>query len=74
MIHSMETCKEMINSYLEDEKAVLTGQSYKIGTRELTRADLPEIIKARQEWEYNLTLAQNGGKRKQSVQVLIRDL
>ena len=47
MIHSMETCKEMINSYLEAEKAVLTGQSYKIGTRELTRADLPEIIKAR---------------------------
>ena len=73
-MYSIETCKEMISSYLEAEKTVLLGQSYKIGSRELTRADLTEIIKARQEWEYNLTLAQNNGRRKQSVQVIIRDL
>ena len=73
-MYSIETCKEMINSYLEAEKAVLLGQSYKIGSREMTRADLTEIIKARQLWERNLTLAQNSGQRKQSVQVIIRDL
>ena len=47
-MYSVETCKEMINSYIEAEKSVLLGQSYKIGSRELTRADLTEIIKARQ--------------------------
>ena len=73
-MYSVETCKEMINSYIEAEKSVLLGQSYKIGSRELTRADLTEIIKARQLWEHNLTLAQNIGRRTQSVQVIIGDL
>ena len=67
-MYSVETCKEMINSYIEAEKSVLLGQSYKIGSRELTRADLTEIM------EHNLTLAQNSGRRTQSVQVIIRDL
>ena len=67
-MYSVETCKEMINSYIEAEKSVLLGQSYKIGSRELTRADLTEIM------EHNLTLAQNSGRRTQSVQVIISDL
>ena len=73
-MYSVETCKEMINSYIKAEKSVLLGQSYKIGSRELTRADLTEIIKARQLWENNLALAQNSGRRTQSVQVIIRNL
>lgn len=31
--------------YLEAEKAILTGQSYTIGNRTLTRADLGEVTK-----------------------------
>ena len=74
MVHSKATCIEMIHLYLDAEKTVLTGQSYKIGTRELTRANLNEIISARQMWENNLEKANNNGNRKQSMQVLIRDL
>ena len=34
---------ERLKRYLEAEKAVLMGQSYTIGTRTLTRADLSTI-------------------------------
>jgi len=35
--------KERLAAYYEAEMAVLSGQSYKIGTRSMTRADLTEI-------------------------------
>lgn len=37
---------ERLRMYLEAEKTVLTGQSYTIGNRSLTRANLSEIRKA----------------------------
>lgn len=71
---------EMLNArlmqYLEAEKAILiTGQSYKIGNRTLTRADLSEIRDA-----INHLLAagatldgSQNGPRKRSLQVIMRD-
>lgn len=41
----------MRDAYLAAELAVLNGQSYRFGDRELTRADLPEIRAGRAEWE-----------------------
>ena len=35
-----------LRMYLDAEKAVLSGQSYQIGNRQLTRANLSEIRKA----------------------------
>ncbi len=35
-----------LQMYLEAERAVLSGQSYQIGNRQLTRANLSEIRKA----------------------------
>ncbi|MBP2654999.1 MAG: hypothetical protein H6Q73_2568 [Firmicutes bacterium] len=35
--------KTRLSAYYDAEMAVLSGQSYKIGTRSLTRADLGEI-------------------------------
>lgn len=73
-MHSVETCREMISLYIEAEKSALAGQSYKIGTRELTRANLSEIVEKRKYWENQLQLALNGGKRRKSFGVVIRDL
>lgn len=59
---TIEECKEMISLYIEAEKAVLTGKRYRIGTRELERVDLDEIVENRAKWENRLKALQNGGK------------
>ncbi len=53
-----------LNAYYNAEMAVLTGQSYQIGTKRLTRADLSEIRKAIGELETEISNEENGGKRK----------
>ena len=40
---TLDAAKENLQIWLEAQKAVSTGQSYKIGTRSLTRASLKEI-------------------------------
>lgn len=74
MIYDKEHCYEMLQLYIGAEKAVLTGQSYKIGNRELTRANLSEIIKEREKWETRYAIANNGGKKRKMYGVLPRDL
>ena len=71
---------EMLNlrlkQYLEAEKAILiAGQSYKIGNRTLTRADLTEIRKT-----INSLIASGapvdgggGGRARRALQVIMRD-
>lgn len=41
----------MLSQYLAAEVAILGGQSYKWGERQLTRADLAQIQAGRREWE-----------------------
>jgi hypothetical protein len=41
----------MRDAYLAAELAVTKGQSYRLGTRDLTLADLGEIRAGRAEWE-----------------------
>lgn len=40
---TIDAAKENLQIWLEAQKTVATGQSYKIGTRSLTRASLKEI-------------------------------
>lgn len=47
---SKEEALEMYTAYLKAEAAVLTGKSYQIGNRMLTREDLRDIRRGRQEW------------------------
>lgn len=42
----LETAQERLLLYYEAERRVLVGQSYTIGDRQLTRANLSEIRKA----------------------------
>jgi 4-alpha-glucanotransferase len=47
----MSTATDMLAAYMAAEKAVLKGLSVRLGERQLTRANLPEIVAGRQEWE-----------------------
>ena len=51
-----EECKQMIDLYIEAEKSILTGKRYRIGTRELEREDLDDVVKHRVEWERRLQI------------------
>ena len=41
----------MVRIYTEAEEKVLSGQAYTIGGQSVTRANLAEIRKGRQEWQ-----------------------
>lgn len=47
----MSTATNMRDAYVAAELAVLSGQSFEIAGRKLTRVDLAEIRKGRAEWE-----------------------
>ncbi len=48
-IFSKKLCEQKLNTWLAAEESIATGQSYQIGTRSLTRADLEDV---RAEMEY----------------------
>lgn len=47
----MSTATDMRDLYIAAEAAVLKGQTFRFGDRQLTRADLAQIIAGRKEWE-----------------------
>ena len=52
----MSQATEMLDAYIAAEKAVLMGQSYRMGERQLTRSNLAEIVAGRKEWERKVAL------------------
>ncbi|AZR24385.1 primosomal replication protein PriB/PriC domain protein [Xanthomonas vasicola] len=59
----MKTAQEMLTTYQQAEIAVLQGQSVRFGERMLTRADLAEIRKGRQEWQAAVDRVAQPGRR-----------
>ena len=47
---TLDEAREHLKIWLDAEKAVATGQSYKIGTRSLTRANLSDIADRIKYW------------------------
>ena len=47
----MSTATDMRDAYLAAELKLLKGQSVRFGDRQLTMANLPEIIAGRKDWE-----------------------
>jgi hypothetical protein len=47
----MSIATDMLALYIEAEQAVLAGQSFAMGGRSLTMANLAEIRAGRREWE-----------------------
>lgn len=65
---------QRLKMYYEAEQAVLTGQSYTIGNRTLTRANLSEIRKAIDDLiASGAVLEGYGGKRRMSKKVVFVD-
>lgn len=73
--YTLETAKKHLNSWLEAEITISTGQSYKIGSRELRRADLKEVREQIKFWKNEVEKLEAGRKGPRRVmRVVPRDL
>ncbi len=74
---TLETAKKHLEAWLKAELAVSTGQSYKIGSRQLTRADLAEIRKQIMFWQKEVAKLEakaRGKGPRRVIRVVPRDL
>ncbi|MCF0222867.1 MAG: hypothetical protein HUK20_01220 [Fibrobacter sp.] len=60
MRYPIELCRKMVQEYTSALSAVLNSQSYSIGGRSLTRANLAEIEKNLDKWSTRLDCAESG--------------
>lgn len=76
-VFSKRICEQQVNIWLEAERAIATGQSYQIGTRMLTRADLKAVREELEYWAGKLAEAEaeeKCGGRNRAYRFVIRDL
>lgn len=76
-VFSKELCQTKLKTWLDAEEAVATGQSYQIGTRMLTRADLKQIREQMEYWAGKLAKAEaeeKCGGRNRAYRLVLRDL
>ncbi|RKI24669.1 hypothetical protein D7V82_14650 [bacterium 1xD8-6] len=67
----LEMKKERLKRYYDAEEKILRGQSYKIGTRELTRADLESVQDKIKELEAEVdALEKHGTSKRRSARVV----
>lgn len=75
--YTIETAKKHLEAWLEAELIVTTNQSYTIGTKSLTRANLGEIRQQIQFWSNEVAKLENLAKRRgrnRITRVVPRDL
>lgn len=72
-VFSKDLCRKKLNTWLAAEEAIATGQSYQIGTRMLTRADLKQVREQLEYWGGKLAEEKQGG-RNRAYRALIRDV
>ena len=65
----MDKAIEMRDAWLEAEKKVTSGQSYSIGDRSLTRANLTEIRNSINYWEKRIRKIKRSKKGKGSARI-----
>ena len=76
-ILSKEICKKKLDTWLEAEERIATGQSYQIGTRMLTRADLKQVREEMEYWANQLARAETSeraGGRNRVYRFVPRDV
>ena len=61
-IFDKELCQRKLNTWLEAEEKIAAGQSYQIGTRMLTRADLSAVRGEMEYWAGKLQEAEAESK------------
>lgn len=76
-IISKKICEQKLNTWLEAEDKIAAGQSYQIGSRMLTRADLSAVREEIEYWSGKLTeaeLAETSSGRNRGYRFVPRDL
>jgi hypothetical protein len=63
---TLERAQQHLEAWLDAELSVSTGQSYRIGSRQLERANLPEIRKQINFWRSEIARLQGKGRRRVS--------
>ena len=72
---TLDESQENLRMWLEAEKAVATGQSYRIGSRQLTRASLSDITERIRFWRKEVEKLEAGsGRGARVIRVVPRDL
>ena len=74
---TLEIAQKHLDAWLEAELACTTNQSYTIGSRTLTRADLAEIRNTIKYWAgivTKLEAARKFGGRNRTMRIMPRDL
>lgn len=59
---SLEEAKSMLQGWIEAERSVMSGQSYRIGNRQLTRTNLSEIAERIKYWRNEVAKLESGRK------------
>ena len=73
----LEIARHHLNAWLEAELELTTHQSYKIGSRSLTKADLGQIRKQIEFWQNQVAKLENAekrGGRNRVIRAVPRDL
>ena len=76
-VFSKELCQKKLNTWMKAEEAIATGQSYQIGSRMLTRAELKQVREEMEYWAGKLAEAsaeEKHGGRNRSYRAVARDL
>ena len=60
---TLEQAQQPLSAWLDADLALATGKSYKIGSRDLTRADANEIKDRIAYWSQQVALLSTTGKR-----------
>lgn len=63
----------MLDTWMEAERKLATGQSYSIGDRSLTRANLAEVGKRIRYWRDEVTKLTSGRTKPVVTRVIPRD-
>lgn len=74
---TLETAKRHLDTWLEAELAVTNAQSYTIGSRTMTKANLSEIRKMIDYWNGKVVALENvqkNGGRNRAYRAVPRDL
>jgi hypothetical protein len=72
---TIDEAKQHLQAWMEAEMAVSTGQRYRIGTRDLTRADLGQISERIRFWSNEVARLESGRRAGARVmRVVPRDL
>lgn len=71
---TLEKANEMLSAWLNAEMALTTAQSYSMGSKTLTRANLGEVRTAVSYWSSMVNQLSGATKKRRVIGVIPRDL